>query len=178
LCGCAHRYRAAVVAEGDLRMVQATSVFLFREGHSCYGQHGHHYHRSYHAKNRHITAHTNPTPLCGWALPVCVVGNIAGKGFLPVLWLTLARSSVTTGVPPRICRMAISWKTSGDSMVGNTRKLFRTSEPSMQQLWSYCPVIESTLQPSTSDVCLHPRYRARIFRRGSGNTTPLMSASH
>ena len=36
----ANRYRVAVVAEGDLRMAQATSVFLFREGHSCYGQHG------------------------------------------------------------------------------------------------------------------------------------------
>ena len=31
-----------------------------------------------------------------------LVGNIAGKGFLPAPWLTLAHSSVTIGVKPRI----------------------------------------------------------------------------
>ena len=31
-----------------------------------------------------------------------LVDDIAGKGFLPVRWLTLAQSSVTSGVRPRI----------------------------------------------------------------------------
>jgi hypothetical protein len=39
-----------------------------------------------------------------------LVDNIAGKGFPLVPWLTLACSSVTTGVLPRICRVAIFWK--------------------------------------------------------------------
>jgi hypothetical protein len=48
--------------------------------------------------------------------------------------LTLAHSSVTIGVRPCICRMAISWKAPRESMAGKTRKLFRTSQPSTQQL--------------------------------------------
>ena len=40
-------------------------VVLFREGHASHGQHAYHHHRSYHAENRHITVHLNPTSLCG-----------------------------------------------------------------------------------------------------------------
>ena len=64
-----------------------------------------------------------------WALAVSLVGNIAGKGFLPAPWLTPAHSSVTTGVTSCICRMAIFWKAPGESMAGNSRKLLRTSHP-------------------------------------------------
>src|SRR5215211_301388 len=108
--GFAHRYQVAIVAEGHLLLARATFVVLFREGHCCHGQHTYHHHRSHHAKNRHLTAHPNFTPLCGWDLAVSLVGNIAGKGFLPAPWLTPAHSSVTTGVTSRICRMAIFWK--------------------------------------------------------------------
>ena len=50
-----------------------------------------------------------------------LVVNIAGKGFLPVSWLTLACSSVTTGVRLRVCQVAIFWEAPGESMAGNTR---------------------------------------------------------
>src|SRR5215213_3505011 len=147
----ANRYRVAVVAEGDL-IILATFVVLFREGHSCHPQHAYHHHRSNHAKNRHFTGHPNFTPLCGWALAVSLVGNIAGKGFLPAPWLTPVHSSVTTGVTSCICRMAILWKAPGESMAGNSRKLLRTSEPSMQRSRSYCPSTEPTLQPNILHV--------------------------
>ena len=51
-----------------------------------------------------------------------LVGNIAGKGFLPVSLLTLAHSSVMTGVTPRICQVAIFWKAPRESIARNTRK--------------------------------------------------------
>jgi hypothetical protein len=84
----------------------ATSVPFFREGYGYHGQHGKQHHHSHHAKNRHITTHTKPTRLRGWAFPVFLVGNIAGEGFLPAPWLTLVHSSVTNGVTPCIYRMA------------------------------------------------------------------------
>jgi hypothetical protein len=108
--GFAYRYRVAIVAEGYLLLALVTSVFLFREGHASRDQHGYRHRRSHHAKNRHITAHTNPTSLYGWNCALSLVDNIAGKGFPLVPWLTLACSSVTTWVPPRVCRVAIFWK--------------------------------------------------------------------
>jgi hypothetical protein len=125
----AHRYRVAIVAEGDLLLAFATPLLLFREGHGYHGQHGNQHHRSHHAKNRHTTAHTNPTPLCGWVCAMSLVGNIAGKGLLPVPLVTLAHSSLTTGVRPRICQVAIFCKAPRESMAGNLRKLFRASHP-------------------------------------------------
>ena len=58
-----------------------------------------------------------------------LVGNIAGKGFLPAPWLTSAHSSVTTSVTSCICGMAIFWKAPIESMAGNSRKHLRTSHP-------------------------------------------------
>src|SRR5918994_3942663 len=81
-----------------------------------------------------------------------LVGNLAGRGFLPVAWLTLARSSLTTRVPPRVCRVAIFWKAPGESMAGNTGELFRTSEPFTQRSRSYCPFTDPTLQPNESKL--------------------------
>src|SRR5215208_2013781 len=40
----------------------------------------------------------------------------------------------------------------GESMAGNTRKLFRTSEPSTQRSRSYCPFTDPTLQPNESTL--------------------------
>ena len=177
LRGFAHRYDVAIVAEGNLLLALVTSVFLFREGHSCHGQHGYHRCRSHHAKNRHIAAHTNPTPLCGWACAMSLVGNIAGRGFLSVAWLTLARSSLTTRVPPRVCRVAIFWKAPGESMAGNTGELFRTSEPYTQRSRSYCPFTEPTLQPNTCDIRSCKCGQRGFFGEGRGQDyrTPILA---
>ncbi len=109
-----------------------------------------------------------------------LVGNIAGKGFLPVPWLTLACSSVTTGVPPRVCRVAIFWEAPGESMAGNTRKLFRTSGPSTQRSRSYCPFTEPTLQPNTCAVRSCQRGQRRFFREGRGQDyrLPILAIPH
>jgi hypothetical protein len=178
--GLAHRYDVAIVAEDHLLLALVTSAFLFREGHGSHDQHGYHHRRSHHAKNRHITAHTNPTSLYGWALPVSLVGNIAGKGFLPVPWLTPARSSVTTGVTSRICRMAIFWKAPRESVAGNTRKLFRTSEPSTKRSRSYYPSTEPTLQPNTCDVRSCQRGQTRFFGEGRRQDyrPPILAIPH
>jgi hypothetical protein len=108
--GFAHCYRVAVVAEGDLLLALAISFLLFGEGHGYHGKHAKQHYRSHHANNRHITAHPKSTPLCGWACAMSLVGNIAGKGRIPVPLLTLAHSIVTTGVRLRICQVAIFWK--------------------------------------------------------------------
>jgi hypothetical protein len=180
LRGCARRYRVLLMAEGDLVLVLATFVVLFREGHAYHGQHAYHNHRSHHTKNRHITAHPNPTPLCGWALPVSLVGNIAGKGFLPVPWLTPARSSVTTGVTSRICRMAIFWKAPRESVAGTTRKLFRTSEPSTKRSRSCYPSTEPTPQPNTCDLRSCQRGQTRFFGEGRRQDyrPPILAIPH
>src|SRR5215216_4525603 len=106
-CGC----RSACGSARSDGARWARGGFRLREGHGCHGQHAQHrHHCSHHTKNRHITAHANPPPLSGWALRVSLVDNIVIKGLLPVPWLTLARSSVTPGIPSRICRMAIFGK--------------------------------------------------------------------
>ena len=85
LRGFAHRYRVlAFVAEGNLILAIATSP-LFGEGHGYHKQQAQHHHRSHHAKDRHITAHTNPTRLCGWVCAMSLVGNIASKVFFSPL---------------------------------------------------------------------------------------------
>jgi hypothetical protein len=123
LRGFAHRYRVlAFVAEGNLILAIATFP-LFGEGHGYHKQYAQHHHRSYHAKDRHITAHTHPTPLCGWVCAMSLVGNIASKGSLSAPRLTLAPNIVKTRATLRICHMAISWKALRESKAGNTRKL-------------------------------------------------------
>ena len=42
-----------------------------------------------------------------------LVANIAGKGFLPLLWRTLACSIVMIRGKPRVCQVAIFWKALG-----------------------------------------------------------------
>jgi hypothetical protein len=85
LRGFAHRDRVlAIVAEGNLILAIATSP-LFGEGHGYHKQQAQHHHCSYHAKDRHITAHTHPTPKCGWVCAMSLVGNIASKAFFSPL---------------------------------------------------------------------------------------------
>jgi hypothetical protein len=64
-----------------------------------------------------------------------IVPGVAPSGHLG----NTSVASVTTEVSPRIRRMAIFWTSARGSMAGNARRLFLTSEPSTQQLWSYFP---------------------------------------
>jgi hypothetical protein len=58
-----------------------------------------------------------------------LVDNIAGKGFPPVPWLTLACSSVTTGIPPRICRVAIFRKAPWMDLMRRSAMKWREGRP-------------------------------------------------
>jgi hypothetical protein len=73
-------------------------------------------------------------PCVGGPVLYLWLATLQVRVFFPPPWLTLAHSSVTLGVRPRICQVAISWKAPREWMAGNTRKLFRTSQPSRQQL--------------------------------------------
>src|ERR687894_174707 len=97
----------AFVADFDFWLSIATFIWC-REGHS-YGSHHRNCHHHHYAKNRDVAVQKNHTSSYRRGCAIALGSIITLEGPLPVLWLTLALSSVTNGARTRICHLAIFW---------------------------------------------------------------------